>query len=548
MAAGLGKSWEELIERDQFATLFQGPSWCVEWYRAYRNSYQPLLLVVSRGQEVVGIAALAVDVARREMVFAGGPMADYRDVLALSDVRADLLLEVVKTFDAAGYRHALQFGVTLPDSPSVEILRRICADKGLLTIPRSFHGWRWWPAEAKEDPFKSRSVKYKLNCLKRRGEVSAEVVRSRSEWMRLRDEFYQQHSLRQVLRGTLVSFDNPEKVAFYDALFDTPLAHVTVLRAGGKAVACHYGVIFNRVLYLGAPSFDIRDRQYSPGLLLVLSIMKHSASWGIAGFDLTLGEGDMKERCSTSRVDLSALEIYPRRTAYLQSRAALAFAVGMRRIFGDERWSKHMRPAVLENLDYVRNIRRMPVSQAMRYARETLLAPLCQRTRKALFRAVAPVKAASGHGDYRLNELYDLLRSAGGEYEAWRVMLAAGKVSAAAQAGSDFHTVICDNKLAAWGFSRILVEEVPAEAPGAEVGDALLHDFETLPGFEGELSNFIAHVAQKHFAAKAKQAWLTAENAQPELETAASRAGFTKLSAITVTRFPWREGKHVKAG
>ena len=547
VGAGLLRRWEELLDLDPFATFFQGPIWCMEWYRAYSATYVPFLIVAQSGGEVVGLAAMASQGATGELVFAGAGMADYRDVLALPEHRESMLREFLRVYRTGKYPNVFHFGSTVPEAPSVDILLRLSGETGVPMIRRYFFGWRWWPQEAKEDPFKSRSVKYKMNCIRRRGEVSADVVRTDAEWDALKQEFYLQHSLRQVSRGTGVSFNSAEKQAFYDALFHSPLGHVTVLRGAGKLLACHYGLISKGVLYLGAPSFDVRERQYSPGLLLVLSIMKRSAEWGIAGFDLTIGEGDLKERCSTTRVSLPLVELYPQGLMYWRKRAELVAVHAIRRVLGDERWTKDIRPYLVETIGQLLNIFRMPPMLAARYVRETVLAPVWQRTRTVLFWAEAPVNltTADGTREYRLNEIYDLLLEVPGAYAKWRIMTAAGKLPAASQAGSDFHTLVVNGRLAGWGFSRILEKETESGVDGValQTGEALLHDFEMLPGFEHELSGFLADTARRRFAQGASRVALVAVNPRSGVANGAANARFAIGNITLKTRWPWREKK-----
>src|SRR5579872_7233383 len=243
VASGLLRSWPELAKKDRFGTLFQGPTWVLRWYRAYSGSFTPLVLALEAAGELAGLASLAVESRSGRLAFAGDTMADYCDVLSLPEHRETTLREFLRFYRVGGYRNILRFGSTVPESPSADILMTISREEGIRPIRRTHFGWRWWSGQATEDPFKSRSVKYKLNCLRRLGDVTVELVHGRNEWTAIRDDYYQQHSLRQVYRRTKVSFDNPDKQVFFDSLVDTSLAHVTVLRAGGKMVACHYGCL-----------------------------------------------------------------------------------------------------------------------------------------------------------------------------------------------------------------------------------------------------------------------------------------------------------------
>ncbi len=70
-STGVLASWESLAEDDPTTTCFQGPVWCMEWYRHYRESFRPLVLLVTRGKTLVGLVSLAIEVSTGRLAFAG---------------------------------------------------------------------------------------------------------------------------------------------------------------------------------------------------------------------------------------------------------------------------------------------------------------------------------------------------------------------------------------------------------------------------------------------------------------------------------------------
>ncbi len=420
-AVGTGPlcAWDTLLQRDPYATLFQGPTWTLCWYRAYAERFDPLVIVLEDGDGLAGVAPMAVERRTGRLAFAGDNMADYRDVVAQPAHRERLIREVVRVYREARPRVSLRFGSTLPESTSPQILLDVCRDEGVPALSWSHQGWRWWPEQARAEPFKSRSARYKLNRLKRRGEVRVDPV-GREEWAGCRQAFFDQHSLRQIARGTEVSFGSADKRRFFDALMDTPLAHVTVLRAGGAPVAWHYGCLDRGVLYLGAPAFDLREHRQSPGLLLILLLMQEAASRGIRGVDLTIGEGELKERCSTSEVVLPTIELLPHRRAETRRRLVRGAAATARLAFGalgqESRWKTTIRPAGLQVLRSLTEARSMPPRLGLRYLIETMGTPLSGRSRVEVFAwagdRASPPAGADGATDpvFGLNEPSHFLR------------------------------------------------------------------------------------------------------------------------------------------
>src|ERR1041385_7205451 len=80
-------SWDDLLNADPYGTFLQGPVWAMPWYRAYAQSFRPLILVIERDGALVGLVPLAVETSTGRLVFAGDQMADYRDILALPGCR-----------------------------------------------------------------------------------------------------------------------------------------------------------------------------------------------------------------------------------------------------------------------------------------------------------------------------------------------------------------------------------------------------------------------------------------------------------------------------
>jgi CelD/BcsL family acetyltransferase involved in cellulose biosynthesis len=451
--------WGALMERDPYATLFQSPGWCLPWYRSY-SGFAPQVLVVRREGELAGVVPLAREAATGKITFAGDHLTDYRDVVTLPECRTEVLRALVLYLKR--YRNLVYFGSTLPGSESPAILTRLCAEHGIHTVPHTNSGWRWWPDEQTEDPMTKKSVRYPTNYFSRQGELSAEHITTADAWRSFRDDFYDQHSLRQIFAGRPVSFCDPEKRAFFDTLFDTPYAHVTALRFNGQLIAGHVGYVEDKVLYWGAPSFDIRYRQYSPNLLLLVFTMKNAAQWGLRGIDLTVGKGDLKERFSTSRVDLPLIELFLnpgeyRRRRVLNAASGAAKAAAARLSPG--LWEKKLRPgaaALLEAIGRSRNPRAM-AARFWGWGRGRIVGRspdlLLEATPRDVRRPAPEPKLQEPCGIHR-NCLPDLLKHPVGHDEAaGQITEAVRQAADMVKRGSCLHTVVTGGRLAAWCFS-----------------------------------------------------------------------------------------------
>jgi hypothetical protein len=241
------------------------------WYRAYADAFDPYVLVVNAGDRVAGVVPMAVDRKTRELVFASHSMADYRDIVALPGYREQVVGELIRHYVEGHFSGALSVGWIDPASDTPSLIAKICAQRGLNHTVRQQPCWRWFPVAGENLQKKFSRIRTHLNYFKRQGEVTFDVITGAAEWSAFRDEFYRQHSLRQLQAAREVSFDDPRKQRLYDMLFASPdvPTHVTACRVNGRMIAGHVGLVWRNVLSLGAPSISLEDEQRSPAVILM---------------------------------------------------------------------------------------------------------------------------------------------------------------------------------------------------------------------------------------------------------------------------------------
>jgi hypothetical protein len=84
---------------------------------------------------------------------------------------------------------------------------------------------------------------------------------------------------------------------------------MSVLFAGDRPVAAHFGMRSRSVWHYWFPVYDAGLAAYSPGLLLVLMMIKECAGLGIRRLDFGAGEGEHKRRFMTGARDLAYGEV-----------------------------------------------------------------------------------------------------------------------------------------------------------------------------------------------------------------------------------------------
>ncbi|AWW40382.1 MULTISPECIES: GNAT family N-acetyltransferase [Streptomyces] len=80
---------------------------------------------------------------------------------------------------------------------------------------------------------------------------------------------------------------------------------LSVLYAGGKPVAAHFGLRTERVLACWFPAYDPAFSKYSPGLVLHLRMAEAAAADGIAYLDLGRGQKEYKDSLKTREIRVS---------------------------------------------------------------------------------------------------------------------------------------------------------------------------------------------------------------------------------------------------
>jgi len=80
---------------------------------------------------------------------------------------------------------------------------------------------------------------------------------------------------------------------------------LSLLYAGDRLVAGHFGMRTPLVWHYWFPAYDVRFAKYSPGLLLLLRIAEHAAALGATYIDLGKGMSLYKERLMNARTVLS---------------------------------------------------------------------------------------------------------------------------------------------------------------------------------------------------------------------------------------------------
>jgi len=536
LCKGLLQDWRGIVAQDPIASLFQTPGWCMPWYRCYKSTYDPYVIVVTASSGLVGIVPMAVHRETGEFAFASNTMADYRDIVALPGYRAAVVSELIQCYLSERFSNPLEVGWMDPASDTPALIADICRSRGLHYIVRHQPCWRWFPPP----PPKPSAQKF-LNWYKRQGTVTFEVIDSAPAWLQFREEYYRQHSLRQIQAGRQTSFEDSRKAALYEEMFHSTevRAHVSGFYVNGKMLAGHFGHVWRDVLLLGPPSIRLEDEQRSPAVILFAWIIQNAAELGLAGFDLTIGDSDFKKRLGNQCVELTAVDIYAHKRSYYLRAARTGLLSKLKKAIGEDTWKTNIKP-VGAWLHYKRQrIAEMGAAAIVGAALRTSASVFYERqtevvysaTRETLRRVAPKLKGDEVHD----NRIEDLLLWQGTSPSVSSALTACARSYARIRnLKHTLHTVVVSDALAGWCYSYT---PEPQEQEGSvalsdavryQPGSAVAYGVYALPGFRevAVYEALVGSVAQSRMEGGATQAYVISPGADRVLRSAIEALGF----------------------
>lgn len=556
------RDWRRLAEEAPHASLFQSPGWCMPWYRAYQRSFSPLVIVVTAGEELVGVVPMAIERSTGVFAFASNTAADYRDIVARAGYRRQVLAALFAVYLAGRFPNPLQIGWLDPASDTQALVQELCRERGLSCIVGQQPCYRWYPPA----PAKPSAHKF-LNWYKRQGAVSFDVIETHEDWQSFRDEFYRQHSLRQLQAGRERLFDDPERATFYEQLFDSPgLRHqISRFTLDGTMLAGHFGYVWKDVLLLGPPSIRLHDEQRSPAVILFAWIIQNAGTLGLRGFDLTIGDTDFKKRLGNQCVEVTTIDVYASRRAYALRRARTAVITAAKwivaRLFGEDAWRGKVKP-LTERLSYKKaRLAEEGIVPALRAGVRAALTAIAESRQGNVYAMtpdeVQPVAARirpEEQLEFHQNTVEDLLLWEGSSLTtASAISACARSFSRVLHAKGTLHTVVIDGRLAGWGHS--FYPTGPAqltETPGAVLelpsGAVSLYDFHVVPEFRGRriYQALLTHILQQRFTEGASRAYITVLASNTASRVAIERVGFRRVAVNHYRRvLKWQ---HIRQG
>jgi CelD/BcsL family acetyltransferase involved in cellulose biosynthesis len=321
--------------------VFYTYEWALAVSRAYHDSSTPLLILAYEKDSLLGVVALATDLARQETFFLTSATADYCDFVSSPARRAQFLGLVLG--ELCKLKIPALVATNLPaDSATSHTLTNTRQVHGYITFSRPAFMCAQIAMASPADRHHLRDMvvsrkafRYSLKGLEKHGPVSIDHLRSSASLTNALPEFVHAHIARFSTLGRHSNLSNPQRQAFLTELAGLLSAAnwivLSRLRIGSRSVAWNYGFQFSGSWFYYQPTFDNDWRQFSPGFCLLSKIVEAACDDPeIERIDLGLGAEGYKERFATGTRQTLDVVVTASTARYLKAAARYHLAAAIR--------------------------------------------------------------------------------------------------------------------------------------------------------------------------------------------------------------------------
>jgi len=473
------RDWQTLYQACPWGTCFQDVPFVTAWYQCYANEFRPVIVTGQTDGRLSGLFTLALDRTTGALHPAGTHQAEYHAWLAEPAAGSRSIEEMLDQLERMFPRRQLLF-LFLPPQTPIDWTSKWSARCQLRPIPRAL--LRTQPAEEARQSLRKKSNKSRLSRLAQEGPVSFTRITDAGMFRAVLDEIGDLCDFRHgAVHGVLPFRDDRLKKAFYMAMMEQGLLHVTVLRVGDRIAAAHMGQCNRSQVLLGILVHSPFLARHSPGKLHLLLLALRLEQEGFHALDLTPG-AEFKDRFASHWDEAYVMQIFFSHSAAWAFRARRA-VVGLGKRYVEAGRAKRVLRIARHKVSLLR-----PGSIAGKLWR--LAKRFCYELREyRVYRCAAETVSCPPPAAMHRDCLQDLICYA--PTEAWQQPVDGFLQDAAERLdqGGHVYTHVEDGRLVHYGWmierqQRALIAEV-GQALDMPPDSAVLYDFYTHPAYRG---------------------------------------------------------------
>lgn len=320
--------WDRLLTESCFDTLFLTHGWLSACLNAYAADKRVLVPSVWSADKLLAVAAFQEEDG--VVKFLGSERSDYLAIVVAKglsdDMAAQAITHILETAAEAVPRFRRFDLVRMPIDAEAETL---------LMSQGAFRAFATGEivAPSMDMDFAPKAVRKKSlvrheRKLQKMGVLTSSTHTRASEIEPRLDDFFDQHVRRWSSTPSPSLFNHPMNRTFYRlmvrSLDATACLRFTEINLDNRMVAAHLGFSRSGVFTLYKPSFEPELSRFSPGEVLLKSLIERAAEEGCDEFDFTIGDEPYKQRFATKnrRVINMALASSPYEVAKIRANNA----------------------------------------------------------------------------------------------------------------------------------------------------------------------------------------------------------------------------------
>jgi CelD/BcsL family acetyltransferase involved in cellulose biosynthesis len=296
--------WNHLLSRAAPVSIFQTYEWHAAWWRAV-GAYDPnihmhvLLIRDERGDCGIGPFMIYEGERGRTLTFLSAPYADYHGMV-LAPESMERAIEVTLRYlksESGGWDR-----IELPEIPErspllglAEAVLRKLGDKAANVEPgRVCPGLDLADDRFLAEILNRREHIVKARRLSRMGNLTCHHYFDPEAIKRIFPSFKAMHSSQWNHRpDAIATFDDPNLERFFVGLIDTMgrkgWIMLTELSLDDAPLSYYYSFAYEKIYFAYRTCFDTKMRRYSPGHIMLKSILQYLKEQGYTRFDLMRG-------------------------------------------------------------------------------------------------------------------------------------------------------------------------------------------------------------------------------------------------------------------